>query len=76
MNIKFKEGVYGFIYDSTYGDILTVIHEPVTSEIHKFMSKYGNESFCLFTDINVISEIWGLDEVIEGMWTDIVEEVK
>ena len=76
MKIKFKEGIYGFIYDSTYGDILTVIHEPITNEIHKFMSKYGNESFCLFTDITTISEIWGLDEVIEGEWTDIVEEVK
>ena len=76
MKIKFKEGIYGFIYDSTYGDILTVIHEPVTNEIHTFMSKYGNESFCLFTDITTISEIWGLDEEINGEWTDIVEEVK
>ena len=76
MKIKFKEGIYGFIYDSTYGDILTVIHEPVTDEIHKFMSKYGNESFCLFTDITTICEIWGLDEEINGEWTDIVEEIK
>jgi hypothetical protein len=73
-DIRFKEGVYGFIYDSTYGDILTVIHEPITEDVHRFMSKYGNESFCLFTELSTIVEIWGLDEAIDGEWNDIVEE--
>jgi hypothetical protein len=73
-DIRFKEGVYGFIYDSTYGDILSVVHEPVTKEINDFMSKHGNESFCLFTDIKLVVEIWGLDEGIDGEWNDIVEE--
>jgi hypothetical protein len=78
MKLKFKDGVYGFIYDSMYGDIENIITEPMTEENIKFFNDNAGDYIILLTEINDIVELFYLkdkNEIIE-FWDDILEVVE
>jgi hypothetical protein len=78
LNLKFKDGVYGFIYESMYGDIVDIIKEPITKKQSSFFNKYSGEYDVLFTsveDIIDLFEIKSKDDVDE-FWDEILEVVE
>jgi hypothetical protein len=78
MKLKFKQGIYGIIYDSVYGDI-TEITNPVTDDAKQLF--INNNYMCLFTDVELITEVFNLDDedkdvnYINKYWGDILEVV-
>jgi hypothetical protein len=78
MKLKFKQGIYGIIYDSVYGDI-TEITNPITDDAKQLF--VHNDYMCLFTDVELITEVFNLDdedkdvEYINRYWGDILEVV-
>jgi len=75
IKVKFKDGVYGFVYDSMYGDIESVITEPMSENEIKFFNKHCSEYTVLFTEANNLVELFGIEtetDVVEN-WNDILE---
>jgi hypothetical protein len=60
--VKFKEGVYGFIYDSCYGQVNKVFTEPLTEKELKLVESVVGEYDCIFTDIKSVNEVFEFDE--------------
>ena len=78
LNLKFKDGVYGFIYESMYGDIVDIIKEPITKKQSSFFNKHSGEYDVLFTsveDVIDLFEIKSKDDVTEK-WDEILEVVE
>ena len=74
MTLKFKQGIYGFTYDSINDEILEIINEPITLlEINVFNKYSGNT--LMFTDIDIINEMFEFDELY-GDFLYILEEDK
>jgi hypothetical protein len=78
LQIKFKENVYGFVYDTIYGDIINVITKPVTEEQVKFFND-TNEDHVLFNNTEELPELFGIEEIedVENeYWGEILEVIK
>ena len=60
--VKFKDGVYGFIYDSVYGEVTKVFTEPLNELELKLVSSVIDEDDCLFTDIKSVNEMFEFDD--------------
>jgi len=81
MKLQFKNNVYGFVYDSTYGEITEVLTKPVTETEARFFNDHSGD-VVMFTDIDSITEIWDLNdgehdpEYIKEYWGDILEVVQ
>ena len=79
MKLQFKQGVYGFIYESIHGDITDVLTKPVTESEVQFFNKYSGDTV-MFTNIDDIIELFSLDdekdpEYIKQYWDNILEVV-
>ena len=81
LKIKFKEGVYGFIFDSQYGEITDIITEPVTEQEQATFHKYSGDTL-MFIDIETIQEVFSLefeedkDKVDSEFWNNVLEVVE
>ena len=62
MELKFKEGVFGFIYDSEYGEVTKVFDKPLIESEKNLIVEVIGEYDCLFTDINSVNELFELTE--------------
>ena len=76
--VKLKENVFGFTYDSEYGNVQKIFTQPLTENEIKLVNKVLSEDDVLFTDnedINSMfefdckedleSDVEGLNEVLE-----------
>ena len=76
--VKLKENVFGFTYDSEYGNVQKIFTQPLTKNEIKLVNKVLSEDDVLFTDnedINSMfefdckedleSDVEGLNEVLE-----------
>ena len=81
MKVKFKEGVYGFIYDSQYGEVTKVFDRPLTESEENIVREVIGEYDSLMIDIDSVSELFtfenedDLDCDSEGLNT-VLEFVK
>ena len=62
MKVKFKEGVYGFIYDSQYGEVTKVFDKPLTESEKKVIVEVIGEYDCLFTEIDSVNELFVFED--------------
>ena len=62
MKLQFKENVYGFIYDSQYGEITKVFDKPLTKSEEETIMEVLSEDDCLFTSIEEIEDMFTIDE--------------
>jgi hypothetical protein len=62
MKLQFKENVYGFIYDSQYGEITKVFDKSLTESEEKTIMEVLDEDDLLFTNIEEIEEMFTIDE--------------
>ena len=58
MKTKFKEGVYGFIYDSVYGEVTKVFNKPLTESEKSLVLEVLGDDDCLFMDIDSVNEMF------------------
>lgn len=76
--VKLKENVFGFTYDSEYGNVQKIFTQPLTKKEIKLINEVLSEDDVLFTDnedINSMfefdckedleSDVEGLNEVLE-----------
>jgi len=81
MKVKFKEGVYGFIYDSQYGEVTKVFDRPLTESEENIIVEVIGEYDSLMNDIDLVNELFtfenedDLDCDSEGLNT-VLEFVK
>jgi len=78
--VQFKSDVYGFIYDSVYGEVTKVFTTPLNESELKLISSVIDEDDCLFTDIKSVNEMFefgddSLECDTEGL-NKVVEYVK
>ena len=57
MKVKFKEGVYGFIYDSQYGEVTKVFDRPLTESEENIVREVIGEYDSLMIDIDSVNEL-------------------
>ena len=62
MTVKFKDNVYGFVYDSEYGEVTKVFDKPLTELEEKLIVEVIGEYDCLFTDINSVNELFTFED--------------
>ena len=78
MEIKFVKGIYGFIYDSVYGDIIQIFDKPISNKERKTMDRVIGEDDMLFLeeDIEDIKDMFV--DIEELQWNDkpILERIK
>lgn len=58
--LKFKENVYGFIYDSVDGTVTEVYNEPLTEKEIFLINNVLGEDVCLFTDIEDCNDMFDI----------------
>ena len=58
MKVKFKEGVYGFIYDSQYGEVTKVFDRPLTESEENIVREVIGEYDSLMNDIDSVNELF------------------
>ena len=81
MKVKFKEGAYGFIYDSQYGEVTKVFDRPLTESEENIVREVIGEYDSLMIDIDSVNELFtfenedDLDCDSEGLNT-VLEFVK
>ncbi len=57
--LVFKENVYGFIYDSQYGNVTKIFKTPLDKDDIKLLRETIDEDYdCLLTDINDCNEMF------------------
>jgi hypothetical protein len=56
--VKFKKGVYGFVYDSVHKQVNKVFTKPLTDEELKLTKSVVGTYNCVFTDIKSINEVF------------------
>ena len=61
MKLKFKEGVYGFIFDSQHDEIVKVFTSPPSEAELKRLSGMLDEYDMLFTDIKTVNELFEIE---------------
>jgi len=59
--VKLKENVFGFIYDSMYGNVQQIFTEPLSEQEIKTINKFLNEDDMLFTDNEDINDMFEFD---------------
>jgi len=74
LKLKFKDGVYGFVYDAMYGDITNVITQPISEEAANFFNN-NTEDQVLFTTTNDLTELFGIENEthVTEYWGEILE---
>jgi hypothetical protein len=77
MKLQFKPNIYGFIYDDTYGDILSVINEPISDETIKFHNKNSDNVLFTHESLPEMAELFGIksEDDLKEYWEDILEVV-
>tara|TARA_R110000822_G_scaffold10358_9_gene39274 strand:+ start:276 stop:521 length:246 start_codon:yes stop_codon:yes gene_type:complete len=78
--VQFKSDVYGFIYDSVYGEVTKVFTTPLNESELKLISSVIDEDDCMFVDIESVNEMFefndnSLECDTEGL-NKVVEYVK
>jgi len=58
--LKFKENVYGFVYDSVDGTVTEVYNEPLTEKEIFLINNVLGEDVCLFTDIEDCNDMFDI----------------
>jgi len=61
MKLKFKEGVYGFIFDSQHDEIVKIFTLPPSEAELKRLSGMLDEYDMLFTDIKTVNELFEIE---------------
>jgi hypothetical protein len=61
MKLKFKEGVYGFIFDSQHDEIAKIFTSPPSEAELKRLSGMLDEYDMLFTDIKTVNELFEIE---------------
>ncbi len=69
LEVKFKEGVYGFIFDSCDDSIVKVFKTPVTETELKLVREVIGDDDCIFTDIKEVNEVFDID--MDSLYEDI-----
>ena len=77
IKLKFKDGVFGFVYDAVYGDITNIVTRPVSKEAADFFNN-NTEDQVLFTTTDDLAELFGIETEthVTEYWGDILETVK
>lgn len=77
MKLQFKPNIYGFIFDDMYGDILSVITEPISDETIKFYTKNNDNVLFTHESLPEMAELFGIEseDDLKGYWEDILEVV-
>jgi hypothetical protein len=77
LKLKFKDGVFGFVYDAVYGDITNIVTWPVSEEAANFFNN-NTEDQVLFTTTDNLAELFGIESEthVINYWGDILETVK
>jgi len=60
--VQFKVDVYGFVYDSVYGEVSKVFNTPLTEKELKLIESVLSEDDCIFIDIDSVNEMFEFDE--------------
>ena len=60
--VQFKSDVYGFIYDSVYGEVTKVFTTPLNESELKLVSSVINEDDCLFTNAKSVNELFDFND--------------
>ena len=58
MKVKFKANVYGFIYDSQYGEVTKVFDRPLTESEENIIREVIGEYDSLMIDIDSVNELF------------------
>ena len=61
MKLKFKEGVYGFIFDSQHDEIVKIFTSSPSEAELKRLSGMLDEYDMLFTDIKTVNELFEIE---------------
>ena len=69
--VKFKEGVYGFIFDSSNDWIIKVFTKPVTETELELIRDVIDDDACIFTDIKEVNAVFDFD--VESFCVDMDE---
>ena len=62
MKLQFKENVYGFIYDSQYGEITKVFNKPLTASEEETILEVLGEDDLLFTNTEEIVDTFEIND--------------
>ena len=62
MKVQFKNDVYGFIYDSVYGEVTKVFNTPLTESEKKLVWDVLDEDAVMFTDIDSVNEMFTFED--------------
>jgi len=75
MKLRFKQGIYGIIFDLNYGNI-TEVTNPITDDAKQLFD--NNRIMALFTDVETIIDCFNIEteEDVTEKWSDILEIVK
>jgi hypothetical protein len=75
MKLKFKQGVYGIIFECDFGDV-TEVNNPITEDLKHFFSR--NTKMSLFDDVDTIVECFGIDEekLESDIWSEIFDVIE
>ena len=78
IKLKFKDGVFGFVYDAVYGDITNIVTRPVSKETIEFFNNNTEDNYVLFTTTDELAELFGIESeaYVTEYWGDILEIVK
>lgn len=77
IKLKFKDGVFGFVYDAVYGDVSEIVKRPLSKETIEFFNN-NTEDQVLFTTTDELAELFGIESeaYVTEYWGDILETVK
>ena len=59
--LKFKEGVFGFVFDSANDEITKVFNRVLSSDEAILIMEVISDDSCLFEDEEVINEMFTVD---------------
>ena len=62
MKVQFKNDVYGFVYDSVYGEVTKVFNTPLTESEKKLVWDVLDEDAVIFTDIDSVNEMFTFED--------------
>ena len=62
MKVQFKNDVYGFVYDSVYGEVTKVFNTPLTESEKKLVWDVLDEDAVMFTDIDSVNEMFTFED--------------
>ena len=75
IKLKFKDGVFGFVYDVMYGDISEIVKKPLSEETIEFFNHNTEDNYALFTTTDNLAELFGIEceAHVTEYWGDILE---